>query len=44
MGCDRALKGTTIHTIERMGAVLGVVKDRRHLEGADREVVPEKAR
>lgn len=44
MACDRALKGNPIHTVERLGVVLGVVKDRRHLKGADRELVPEHAR
>jgi hypothetical protein len=44
MSCDQALKGTTIHTVERLDVVLGVVKDRRHLKGSDREVVPEHAR
>lgn len=29
MNCDRNLDGTTIATIERMGVVIGVVKDRR---------------
>lgn len=30
-GCERALKGDTIISIERMGTVIGLVKDRRRL-------------
>lgn len=33
-GCERTLKGSTIVTIERMGTVIGLVKDRRHLTRA----------
>ncbi len=29
MNCDRALDGKVIANIERMGVVIGVVKDRR---------------
>jgi hypothetical protein len=29
MNCDRALEGKVVATIERMGVVIGVVKDRR---------------
>jgi hypothetical protein len=29
MGCDRAMDGKVILTIERLGAPIGVVKDRR---------------
>jgi hypothetical protein len=29
MGCDRAIDGKVILTIERLGAAVGVVKDRR---------------
>lgn len=29
MNCDRNLDGTTVATIERMGVIIGVVKDRR---------------
>jgi hypothetical protein len=31
MGCDRALGGRVIHEVTRLGATLGVVKDRRPL-------------
>ena len=31
MNCDRALDGTVIATVERLGVVIGVVKDRRAL-------------
>jgi hypothetical protein len=31
MNCDRALDGRVIATIERLGVVIGVVKDRRAL-------------
>ena len=29
MNCDRARKGRVIATVERLGVVIGVVKDRR---------------
>ena len=29
MNCDRALEGKVVATIERLGVVIGVVKDRR---------------
>ena len=29
MNCDRALEGKVVATIERMGVLIGVVKDRR---------------
>jgi hypothetical protein len=29
MNCDRALEGKVVASIERMGVVIGVVKDRR---------------
>jgi hypothetical protein len=31
LGCDRAIEGKTILTIERLGASIGVVKDRRSM-------------
>ena len=31
MNCDRALGGRVIGTIDRMGARIGVIKDRRSL-------------
>jgi hypothetical protein len=31
MNCDRYLDGRVIATIERLGVVIGVVKDRREL-------------
>lgn len=36
MNCDKVLKGNTIGTVERLGAPLAVVKDRRDLKGEDR--------
>ena len=36
MNCDKVLKGTIIGTVERLGAPLSVVKDRRELTGEDR--------
>jgi Dolichyl-phosphate-mannose-protein mannosyltransferase len=36
MNCDQVLKGKVIATINRLGATLGVVKDRRDLVGNDR--------
>jgi hypothetical protein len=36
MNCDKVLKGTIIGTVERLGAPLAVVKDRRDLLGEDR--------
>ncbi len=36
MHCDKVLKGKIIGTIQRMGAVLAVIKDRRELTGPDR--------
>jgi hypothetical protein len=35
MHCDQALDGTTIVSIDRMGTVIAVVKDRRKLTRAD---------
>ena len=36
MNCDKVLKGNIIGTVERLGAPLAVVKDRRDLTGEDR--------
>ncbi len=36
MNCDKVLKGNIIGTVERLGAPLAVVKDRRNLLGEDR--------
>lgn len=36
MNCDKVLKGNIIGTVERLGAQLAVVKDRRDLIGEDR--------
>ena len=36
MNCDKVLKGNIIGTVERLGAPLAVVKDRRDLLGEDR--------
>ncbi len=36
MNCDKVLKGNIIGTVERLGAPLAVVKDRRSLVGEDR--------
>lgn len=35
MSCDRALGGTVVATIERLGVVIGVVKDRRAITRPD---------
>ena len=31
MNCDQALDGRVVATIERLGVVIGVVKDRRNV-------------
>jgi hypothetical protein len=36
MNCDKVLKGNIIGTVERLGAPLAIVKDRRDLTGEDR--------
>ena len=36
MNCDQVLKGKMVGTVERLGAKLAVVKDRRELQGEDR--------
>ena len=36
MNCDQVLKGKMVGTVERLGAQLAVVKDRRELQGEDR--------
>ena len=36
MNCDKVLNGNIIGTVERLGAPLAVVKDRRDLIGEDR--------
>ncbi len=36
MNCDQVLKGKMVGKVERMGATLAVVKDRRELQGEDR--------
>ena len=36
MNCDQVLKGKMVGTVERLGATLAVVKDRRELQGEDR--------
>lgn len=36
MGCDKVMKGRIIHEVVRDGLVLGVVRDRRELEGVER--------
>lgn len=36
MNCDKVLKGSIIHTVDRLDATLAVVKDRRSLVGDDR--------
>lgn len=36
MNCDKVLKGKIIGTVDRLGATLAVVKDRRQLVGKDR--------
>ena len=37
MNCDKVLQGKVIGTVERMGTVLAVVKDRRALQGQHRQ-------
>lgn len=37
MNCHEALKGQIVGTVSRMGVTLAVIRDRRALEGADRE-------
>jgi hypothetical protein len=36
MNCDKVLQGKMVGTVERLGATLAVVKDRRQLVGEDR--------
>lgn len=36
MNCDQVLKGKMVGTVERLGAKLAAVKDRRELQGEDR--------
>ena len=36
MNCDKVLKGNIIGTVERLGAPIAIVKDRRDLKGDDR--------
>jgi len=40
MHCDKVLQGETIGTINRLGATLAVIKDRRKLSGIERRPVP----
>ena len=37
MNCDKVLQGKVIGTVERMGTVLAVIKDRRELKGHHRQ-------
>ena len=37
MNCDKVLQGKVIGTVERMGTVLAVIKDRRALNGQHRQ-------
>jgi len=40
MRCDRAIDGTVIARIERMGVLIGVVKDRRAITRARSSAQP----
>lgn len=40
MNCDQVLQGKLIAKVERLGTVLAVVKDRRHLVGEARNATP----
>jgi hypothetical protein len=40
MGCDKVLEGETVITVERLGALLAVVKDRRKLPPEKKEAPP----